>query len=38
MGGVTSARGGSILADLRNNLARHRSTPAVRDFIELTAS
>ncbi|WP_067143980.1 tetratricopeptide repeat protein [Microtetraspora malaysiensis] len=36
MGGVTSARGTSTLADLRAELDAHRQISAVRDFLELT--
>lgn len=37
MGGVSSARGGSALAELRADLARHRSAPVVADFLGDTA-
>lgn len=37
IGGVSSARGTSTLADLRTDLAGLRRTPMVRDFLEKTA-
>ncbi|MGW5677350.1 hypothetical protein ACWEV4_20090 [Streptomyces sp. NPDC003860] len=37
LGGVSSARGTSSLADLRAKLVAHRETPLVRDFLEQTA-
>ncbi|MCX5326291.1 transcriptional regulator [Streptomyces sp. NBC_00120] len=37
MGGVNSARGNSALAELRTDLARHSSTPVVKDFLNETA-
>lgn len=37
MGGVSSARGDSALIGLRTELAAHRGTPVVRDFLELTS-
>lgn len=36
MGGVTSARGTTILTDLRGKLRAHQRVPAVRDFLERT--
>ena len=36
MGGVTSSRGTSTLADLRSKLTVHSSAPAVRNFLDLT--
>lgn len=37
MGGVSSARGGSALAELRADLAKHRSAPVVSGFLDDTA-
>lgn len=36
MGGVTSARSTTVLADLRGRLRAHRQVPAVREFLERT--
>ena len=36
LGGVASARGSSLLADLRNQLAVHQDTGVVRDFLHRT--
>ena len=37
IGGVSSARATNTLAELRADLARHRRTPVVRDFLDKTA-
>jgi hypothetical protein len=37
MGGVSSARGNSTLAELRTDLNHHRSVPVVKDFLGETA-
>lgn len=37
LGGVDSARGSSVLTDLRSQLADHRTANAVEAFLELTA-
>lgn len=38
LGGVTSARGSSTLADLRGKLAAHQETSVVRDFLHRTTA
>ncbi|MFE0133325.1 hypothetical protein ACFWY6_17405 [Streptomyces sp. NPDC059037] len=37
LGGVSSARGGSALAELRAALVKHRSAPVVSGFLDDTA-